>query len=126
MKKVGSEEIRRTLNVNLSDLWWATLDDHCGNEGYIGLTPDRSSYHVVVPVDRQIARGIKACNQPTDGTPFGGYRRWYYFPCETYEPAGTPVEEKLNRTEKALENGRLLRIWAASLHIEVEIHFNLD
>ena len=36
----------------------------------LGFAPDGSSYHVVVPVDARIARGLKAGNRPADGTPF--------------------------------------------------------
>jgi len=43
---------------------------------------------VVVPVDVQIARGVMACNRPTDGTPFGGYSGWLYFRCPPYEDEG--------------------------------------
>ena len=38
------------LSISLSDIYRATLAEDCGNEGYIGITPDGSSYHVVVPV----------------------------------------------------------------------------
>ena len=41
------------LNIRLSDIWRATLENDCGNEGYIGISPDGTQYHVVVPVDRQ-------------------------------------------------------------------------
>ena len=52
------------LSIDFTDIVRATLDEDSGNEGYIGLSPDGRRYHVVVPVDRQIARGIKAGNRP--------------------------------------------------------------
>lgn len=68
-----------TLKIKLGDILRATLSFRSGNEGWIGIAPDGSSYHIVAPVDTQIAKGIMACNRPTDGTPFGGYRGWVYF-----------------------------------------------
>ena len=74
-----------SLLIDFNDIFRATLDEDCGNEGYIGIAPDGGRYHVVVPVDRQIARGIKAGNRPQDGTPFGGYKDWRYFGCPGYK-----------------------------------------
>jgi hypothetical protein len=73
------------LYIAIHDILRATLPAGSGNEGWIGVAPDGEDYHVVVPVDAQIARGVMACNKPTDGTPFGGYTKWLYFRCPPYE-----------------------------------------
>lgn len=112
-----------TLLVDFNDILRATLDDQCGNEGYIGISPDGQQYHVVVPVDLQIARGIKAGNCPVDGTPFGGYKDWHYFGCLVF-----PLPEKVDpgkiqalRIAQAKANALLLKAWAAEWHIELEL-----
>jgi len=73
---------------------------------------------VVVPVDVQIARGVMACNRPTDGTPFGGYANWLYFRCPPYEDEGTDYE--LGRIEQARKTCEKLLQWLASYGIEAE------
>lgn len=73
------------LTIKFRDIVRATLSCECGNEGWIGVHPQGSAYHVVVPVDVQIARGVMACNRPEDGTPFGGYTTWIYFRCPPHE-----------------------------------------
>jgi hypothetical protein len=105
-----------TLSVRRSDILRATLPAGSGNTGYLGLAPDGSEYHVVVPVDEQIARGIKAGNRPDDGTPFGGYRDWSYFQCRPHE-----TEECGAREAQASANAAVLLAWAAERSIHVEI-----
>lgn len=73
------------LVVKYTDILRSTLPLNSGNEGWIGVSPTGDDYHVVVPVDVQIARGVMACNMPSDGTPFGGYSGWLYFRCSPYE-----------------------------------------
>jgi hypothetical protein len=111
------------LRISLSDLVRATLDEDSGNVGYLGLSPDGTRYHVVVPVDRQIARGIKAGNWILEGPPFGGYRHWHYFCCSGYRRPGRYDEKAIEkiRREQAQANGRDLVAWAAGLNIKVEI-----
>jgi hypothetical protein len=104
------------LNVKQADLFRTTLADNCGNIGYIGLAPDGVEYHVVVPVDLQLARGVKAGNRPDDGTPFGGYKNWKYFECPPY-PAG----ERLGRENQVRINTRLLKAWANAQGIEIDV-----
>jgi len=115
------------LLIDFNDMVRATLDEDCGNEGYIGISPDGSRYHVVVPVDRQIARGIKAGNRPLDETPFGGYKDWHYFCCLGYT---RPAENKKDEIQKAQmeqagDNARLLKAWAAGMHIGVEFNTSI-
>lgn len=94
----------------------ATLPEGCGNVGYLGFAADGSTYHVVVPVDARIARGLKAGNRPTDGTPFGGYRGWYYFRCPPFPPGEPSARDR--RAERSAEE---LGDWALrrGLHLEL-------
>lgn len=95
------------IMVRKRDLFRATLADNCGNLGYLGFAPDASEYHVVVPVDLQLARGVKALNQPDDGTPFGGYRGWHYYECAPYSGTG----DAGSRDRQVETNTQLLSIW---------------
>ena len=111
-----------SLEIRLTDLFRATLADDCGNEGYIGIAPDGLGYHVVVPVDRQIARGLKFYEPPSDGTPFGGYSGWRYFHCLTY--SSEPKDAKADRASqlrKARENGWLIQKWGAANGIKIVV-----
>ena len=105
-----------TLHIQRSDILRATLPARCGNTGYLGFAPDGSAYHVVVPVDEQIARGIKAGNRPDDGTPFGGYCEWQYFQCHPHE-----IDEEGAREAQARTNAAVLLAWAAKHDIQLEI-----
>ena len=105
-----------TLTVKRSDLLRATLPAHCGNTGYLGIAPDGSQYHVVVPVDAQIARGLKAGSRPDDGTPFGGYRGWHYFQCDPYIDGLDGAREA-----RAIQNARSLAAWARERGIDAEV-----
>jgi hypothetical protein len=100
------------LRIKLRDVWRATLPGVSGNEGWIGVSPRGDQYHVVVPVDTQIARGVMACNLPTDGTPFGGYTGWLYFRCPPYEDCD--ADEKTLREAKARETAESLISWLAA------------
>jgi len=104
------------LNVRRQDIYRATLSARTGNTGYLGFAPDGSDYHVVVPVDEQIARGIKAGNRPDDGTPFGGYRGWFYFQCRAHE-----TDDDGDREAQASANTAVLLAWAALRKIDLEI-----
>lgn len=104
------------LKVRRADIARATLPAFCGNTGYLGFAPDGSAYHVVVPVDEQIARGIKAGNRPDDGTPFGGYRGWFYFQCRPHETVESGAREA-----RVGDNAAVLIAWAAERNIHVEI-----
>lgn len=81
------------ITLKIEDVRRATLPLGSGNEGWIGVSPAGDHYHTVVPVDAQIAKGVMACNRPTDGTPFGGYSGWLYFRCEPYFDEG-PYERE--------------------------------
>ena len=113
------------LPINFDELIRATLDDSSGNVGYIGLSPDGSRYHVVVPVDGQIARGIKAGNQVPEGVPFGGYKNWHYFNCSGYCRPSRYDEKEITEVRKrqAKANAQSLIAWAAERDIEVKIIF---
>jgi hypothetical protein len=117
-----------TLSIDFNDIFRATLDEDCGNEGYIGFSPNGLSYHVVVPVDRQIARGIKAANRPLDETPFGGYKGWRYFCCLGYTRPAKYDEGKIQkvRLEQAQANAQTLIAWAKQINLPVEIKNGLE
>jgi hypothetical protein len=107
------------LQLKIQDILRATLPEHSGNEGWIGVSPKGDAYHVVVPVDVQIARGVMACNRPTDGTPFGGYSGWLYFRCPPYDE--TPGHESRSREEQALKTAADLIRFLKSYDIESEL-----
>jgi hypothetical protein len=117
----------RTLEIDFRDIVRATLDDHCGNEGYIGISPDGRQYHIVVPVDRQMARGLKAGNKPSDETPFGGFKGWVYFCCPTYSRPVRYNEAEIHRArqEQAGANISAIKNWAR-LSLGVEIKASLE
>jgi hypothetical protein len=102
--------------VKYCDLFRAALDRHCGNVGFLGFAPDGSAYHVVVPVDARVARGVKAGNRPADGTPFGGYRDWRYFECPPF--AADMPEGRRVQTEKNVE---ILSRWADAQGFELVV-----
>ncbi len=92
------------LVIRFTDILRATLPVRSGNEGWFGAAPRGDAYHVVVPVDAQIARGVMAGNRPNDGTPFGGYSQWIYFRCEPYEGSDTDEAE-----DRSLREGQARR-----------------
>ncbi len=108
------------MEIKLSDIYRATLPSRSGNEGWIGLEPSGKKYHVIVPVDAQIARGVMACNAPTDGTPFGGYTGWLYFRCEPFAASDEEFDEEL-RWPTARQNATKLVKFAAGYGIAVTI-----
>lgn len=110
------------LAVAQSDIWRATLADDCGNTGFIGFSQKGDQYHLVVPVDRQIAAGVKAKNRPTDGTPFGGYTGWHYFECAPYPPA--PRDAKADAAARRAQvkiTALVLTDWARDQGLAVQI-----
>jgi len=105
------------LRLKKSDIFRTTLADDCGNLGYIGFAPDGSDYHVVVPVDLKLARGVKALNEPDDGTPFGGYKGWHYYECRPYDRTGGDAARQM----QVEENAALLKAWLKQLGIVVVV-----
>lgn len=106
------------LKIRFTDILRATLPLRSGNEGWIGVSPRGDDYHIVVPVDRQIARGVMAGNRPSDGTPFGGYSGWLYFPCPPYDDTElTPEEEPKARAEHARATADNLLEWLTKYQI---------
>jgi hypothetical protein len=104
----------RILSISAADLLRATLAIASGNEGWIGVSPHGEAYHIVVPVDSQIARGVMACNRPTDGTPFGGYSGWLYFRCPPYEQESLDLaEDRREREDRARRTANSLTQWLA-------------
>lgn len=114
------------LDIRISDLFRATLAYESGNTGYVGIAPDGSAYHVVVPVDRQIARGLKVWIQSDDGTPFGGYNHWHYLCCSTYSAQVDEISDRRVRLEMTHENGRLIQNWGKSFGIEIRLAEDME
>lgn len=122
IKPPAPDAPQTVLEIKLSDLWRTALADNCDNEGFIGVAPDGSQYHVVTPVDRKRARGLDFFSGPTDGTPFGGYKGWSYFCCPAYPAQGSDEEaERRVRLDQARENGQLLRAWGAAHGLVVRL-----
>ncbi len=111
------------LNIKFSDILRATLSIDAGNEGWIGISPNGENYHVVVPVDVQIAKGVMACNRPFDGTPFGGYSSWLYFRCP---PAACNRNDFESIKQKALQNSVDLVAFGARFNIDILIDHNTE
>lgn len=107
------------LLIMLNDIRRATLPISSGNEGWIGVSPTGDAYHVVVPVDVQIARGVMACNRPADGTPFGGYSGWLYFRCPPF--GDEPGEEERLLEERVLETSADLGRFLTSYGMQLEL-----
>ena len=107
------------MMIDFSDVLRATLPVRSGNEGWIGVSSTGDRYHVVVPVDTQIARGVMACNLPTDGTPFGGYKGWLYFRCPPY--ADESPDDHAERLERASQTAGELVRWLGSYQIEAAV-----
>jgi hypothetical protein len=107
------------LQLKVQDVRRATLPVRSGNEGWIGVSPRGDAYHVVVPVDVQIARGVMACNRPTDGTPFGGYSGWLYFRCPPYDDEAG--DEGRIREEQTLITASGLIRFLKSYDIDAEL-----
>lgn len=107
------------LSIQIRAVRRATLPARSGNEGWIGVSPMGDRYHVVVPVDAQIAKGVLACNRPTDGTPFGGYTGWLYFRCEPYDDEG--ADESASQESRVHANCTRLIEFAALYGITCEI-----
>jgi hypothetical protein len=103
------------LQVKKSDVWRATQTAASGNTGFLGLSPQGDAYHVVAPVDPQIARSVKAGLKAQDGTPFGGYSGWRYFECFPWEPMDQP-----ERSAHVERNARLFAAWAADFGVTVD------
>jgi len=109
------------LQVKFDDIFRATLPVRSGNEGWIGVAPTGLEYHVVVPVDTQIARGVMACNRPTDGTPFGGFSGWTYFRCPPFEVEDDAADEDALRMDAALETAQSLILLLAARGVAAEL-----
>jgi hypothetical protein len=92
------------LTIHKEDIARATLPANSGNEGWLGVSPKADRYHIVVPVDVQIARGVRACNIPQDGTPFGGYDKWLYFRCPPYADR-EDINDRIDLTVKEIIKG---------------------
>ena len=97
-----------TVKIKFVDILRATLGFRTGNESWIGVSPDSNCYHIVSPVDTQISKGVMACNRPTDGTPFGGYRGWVYLRIPPFFD-GVPDAESARRDHAVKVSQELIK-----------------
>lgn len=113
------------LRIKLRDIHRATLPLRSGNEGWIGVSPKGDGYHVVVPVDVQIARGVMACNRPTDGTPFGGYSNYLYFRCPPFSDEDEDEASARERQISETANNLVRRLASYGIEVEIEVEESL-
>lgn len=105
------------MKIKLNDIYRATLATHTGNEGWVGVDSSGQIYHVITPVDTQIAKGVMACNRPNDGTPFGGYSNWLYHRCRPY---CSDVDDEALRLAQAETNLSDIICWLSQYGIEAQ------
>ncbi len=105
------------MKIKLDDIYRATLATHTGNEGWVGVDSSGQTYHVIAPVDTQIAKGVMACNRPNDGTPFGGYSNWLYHRCQPY---CSDVDDETLRLTQAKINLSEIICWLSQYGIEAQ------
>lgn len=115
------------LHIAFHDLLRATLPSKSGNEGWIGISPKGDDYHIVVPVDRQLARGVMAGYRPDDGTPFGGYSGWLYFRCPPFEEPDASEEDSASlRAKQAGQTARDLVAWLGTYGVDATLDPEVD
>lgn len=116
---VTSSEYRTIflMKIKLDDIYRATLATHTGNEGWVGVDLSGHTYHVITPVDTQIAKGVMACNRPNDGTPFGGYSNWLYHRCRPY---CSDVDDERLRLAQAEKNLSEIVCWLSQYGIDAQ------
>jgi hypothetical protein len=115
------------LKIAFHDLLRATLPIKSGNEGWIGISPRGDDYHIVVPVDRQLARGVMAGYRPDDGTPFGGYSGWLYFRCPPFEEPDEGAGDSARLcVEQARQTARDLIAWLGTYDVEATLDPGAD
>ena len=105
------------LTFSLDDLVKATLPSGWGQAGFVGVSPKGDSYHVLVPVELDLAS--ETFRMALDGwaEPMGGRPDWRYYYCRTYEPPprdGRPWPDALlaARQRQAKISGEMLVAWA--------------
>lgn len=105
----------------LRDVLKATLPQGYGHVGFIGVAPEGREYHVLSPVELDLALGAVVTTGSGDGLTLGGHAHWSYLLCQTYRPpppsaSGGPDQAQVSqaRLRQARFNGQRLVSWARS------------
>jgi hypothetical protein len=109
--------IGMALSFAVEDLVKATLPSGWGQAGFVGVSPGGDSYHVLVPVDLDLAEGTFRMALHGWAEPLGGRPGWRYYYCRTYD---LPPKDRLpwlealmeGRLRRAVHSGELLVSWA--------------
>jgi hypothetical protein len=108
------------LCFRLADLLRATLPQGQGWVGLVGVEPGGRDYHVLAPVELELARGLMCLGLAGQGRELGGRPGWHYRLCHAYAPPPPrdqrppPLAEfRSARRAQALATGRELLAWAA-------------
>lgn len=105
------------MRFSMDDLVRATLPSGWGRAGFVGLSPGGESYHVLVPVELDLAAAAFRLALEGWAEPMGGRPAWRYHYCRTYDPPprdSRPWPDALlaARRRQATRNGELLKAWA--------------
>jgi len=102
----------------LADLLRATLPQGQGWVGLVGVDPEGQAYHVLAPVELELAWGMMRLGLMDQARELGGRPGWRYRLCRAYAPPpprrGQPPAEAFRaaRRAQALATGRELLAWA--------------
>jgi hypothetical protein len=104
------------LSFAMDDLVKATLPSGWGQAGFVGVSPHGDSYHVLVPVELDLALETFRMALDDWAEPLGGRPGWNYYYCSTYDPPprdGRPWPEAIltERSRQARQSGELLVAW---------------
>ena len=105
------------MRFSMDDLVRATLPSGWGRAGFVGVSPGGESYHVLVPVELDLAADTFRLALEGWAEPMGGRPAWRYHYCRTYDPPprdGRPWPDALlaARRRQATRSGELLKAWA--------------
>lgn len=105
------------FRLSMEDMIRATLPSGWGYVGFLGVSPAGDSYHVLAPVEVDLAADIFIMALDGLAEPMGGRPGWRYYYCHTYEPPPKhcrPWPEALlaARRRRAKHSGELFSAWA--------------
>lgn len=106
------------LIFRLADLVAATLPQGQGWVGLVGVEPGGRAYHVLAPVDLELAQGLGPAALAGQAQALGGRPGWHYRLCRGYPPppprSGRPPAAAFRaaRQAQALATGGELLAWA--------------
>ncbi len=105
------------LHFALEDLVRATLPSGWGQVGFVGVSPDGAAYHVLSPVEVDLASDMVLMALAGRAEFMGGRPGWRYHYCHTYQPPPGrerpgPEAMRAARRRRARHTGRMLVAWA--------------